>query len=55
MIFKNRISYEALPSHVSFLFKVIMNWLNLSTLPTEKIALKHGITLWPYESGVLLN
>lgn len=45
MIFKNRISYEALPSNVSFLFKVIMNWLNLSTLPTEKIALKHA---WHY-------
>lgn len=43
MIFKNRISYETLPSNVSFLFKVIMNWLNLSTLPTEKIALKNGV------------
>lgn len=43
MIFKNRISYEALPSYVLFSFKVMMNWLNLSTLPTEKIALKHGI------------
>lgn len=43
MIFKNRISSEALPSYVLFSFKLIMNWLNLSTLPTEKIALKYGI------------
>lgn len=40
MIFKNRILYEALPSYVLFSFKVTMNWLNLSTLPTGKDYIK---------------
>lgn len=55
MIFKNRILYEVLFFNVLFLFKVIMNWLNLLMFLIEKIVLKYGIIFLFYELGVLFN